>query len=215
VTGRVWKFGDKISTDLMVPGSYVLARRNIEPREAAQYCMRANRPDWAAQVRPGDILIAGRNFGCGSSRNGSEPLKLLGIAAVLVESVSRIHLRNAINTGLPTLVCPGILDLAEEGQRIRVDILSGKVPALYNGALVPAAEAEALGFRIQILAGAALISAYYAVCRALQAVRDTGQLPAGPLTGATPAPDAGVPDIRDLLGLPDIYERERRYQVAT
>jgi 3-isopropylmalate/(R)-2-methylmalate dehydratase small subunit len=133
-TGRVWKFGDKISTDLMVPGSYVLARRNIEPREAAQYCMRANRPDWAAQVRPGDILIAGRNFGCGSSRNGSEPLKLLGIAVVLVESVSRIHLRNAINTGLPTLVCPGILDLAEEGQTIRVDILGGKVVNLDTGA---------------------------------------------------------------------------------
>lgn len=137
-TGRVWKFGDKISTDLMVPGSYVLARRNIEPREAARYCMRANRPDWAARVQSGDILIAGRNFGCGSSRNGSEPLKLLGIAAVLVESVSRIHLRNAINTGLPTLVCPGILDLAEEGQTVRVDILSGKVVNLDT-----AAEAQA------------------------------------------------------------------------
>ena len=133
-SGRVWKFGDKVSTDLMVPGSYVLARRNIDPLEAAQYCMRANRPDWAAQVRPGDILTAGRNFGCGSSRNGSEPLKVLGIAAVLVESVSRIHLRNAINTGLPTLVCPGILDLAEEGQTIQVDILSGSVVNTDTGA---------------------------------------------------------------------------------
>jgi 3-isopropylmalate/(R)-2-methylmalate dehydratase small subunit len=133
-SGRVWKFGDKISTDLMVPGSYVLARRNIDPAEAALHCMRANRPDWARQVRPGDILIAGRNFGCGSSRNGSEPLKALGIAAVLVESVSRIHLRNAINTGLPTLVCPGILELADEGQTIRVDILSGQVVNLDTGA---------------------------------------------------------------------------------
>lgn len=126
-SGRVWKFGDKISTDLMVPGSYVLARRNMDQAEAAMQCMRANRPDWARQVRPGDILTAGRNFGCGSSRNGSEPLKTLGIAVVLVESVSRIHLRNAINTGLPTLVCPGILGLADEGQWISVDILSGKV----------------------------------------------------------------------------------------
>jgi 3-isopropylmalate/(R)-2-methylmalate dehydratase small subunit len=133
-SGRVWKFGDKISTDLMVPGSYVLARRNIDPAEAALQCMRANRPDWARQVRPGDILIAGRNFGCGSSRNGSEPLKALGIAAVLVESVSRIHLRNAINTGLPTLVCPGILGLADEGQRIEVDILSGRVVNTDTGA---------------------------------------------------------------------------------
>jgi 2,3-dimethylmalate lyase len=89
------------------------------------------------------------------------------------------------------------------------------LPALYNGALVPAAEAEAFGFRIQILAGAALISAYYAVCRTLQTVKDTGQLPTGPLVEATAAIDADVPDIRDLLGLPDIYERERRYQVIT
>jgi len=133
-SGRVWKFGDKISTDLLVPGSYVLARTNIDPLDAALQCMRANRPGWAGQVQPGDILIAGRNFGCGSSRNGSEPLKTLGIAAVLVESVSRIHLRNAINTGLPTLVCPGILDLAEEGQTIRVDILSGSVVNVDTGA---------------------------------------------------------------------------------
>lgn len=89
------------------------------------------------------------------------------------------------------------------------------LPALYNGALVPAAEAEALGFRIQILAGAALISAYDAVCRALRTVKDTGQLTAGPVVGATPAAGADVPDIRDLLGLPDVYERERRYQVTT
>lgn len=133
-SGRVWKFGDKISTDLMVPGSYVLARRNMDQAEAAMQCMRANRPDWARQVRPGDILIAGRNFGCGSSRNGSEPLKTLGIAVVLVESVSRIHLRNAINTGLPTLVCPGIVGLADEGQRISIDILSGKVVNTDTGA---------------------------------------------------------------------------------
>jgi 3-isopropylmalate/(R)-2-methylmalate dehydratase small subunit len=150
-TGRVWKFGDKISTDLMVPGSYVLARRNIDPLEAAQYCMRANRPDWAGQVRPGDILVAGRNFGCGSSRNGSEPLKVLGIAAVVVESVSRIHLRNAINTGLPTLVCPGILDLAEEGQTIRVDIIGGTVVNLDTGAELQADRWEAGSPPLEIL----------------------------------------------------------------
>lgn len=151
LTGRVWKFGDKISTDLMVPGSYVLARRNIDPMEAAQYCMRANRPDWAAQVQPGDIIIGGRNFGCGSSRNGSEPLKTLGIAAVIVESVSRIHLRNAINTGLPTLVCPGILGLAEEGEHIRVDIVSGEVVNTDTGARLQADRWETDSPPFQIL----------------------------------------------------------------
>jgi 2-methylisocitrate lyase-like PEP mutase family enzyme len=109
-----------------------------------------------------------------------------------------------------------------DGIRTRADldayvdrVVRPGLPALYNGALVPAAEAGALGFRIQILAGAALISAYHAVCRTLRTLKDTGQLPAGPLTEATPALDADVPDIRDLLGLPDVYERERRYKVTT
>jgi len=137
-SGRVWKFGDKVSTDLMVPGSFVLARRGLDPIEAAQYCMHANRPDWAKQVTPGDILVAGRNFGCGSSRNASSPLKILGIAVVLVESVSRIHLRNAINTGLPTLVCSGILDFVDEGQHLKADIVTGEVTNLDTGGAIQA-----------------------------------------------------------------------------
>ncbi len=133
-TGRVWKFGDSISTDLLVPGAYVLAKSGIDPAQAAQHCMRSNRPDWAAQVEAGDILVAGRNFGCGSSRNGSAPLLELGISVVLAESVARIHMRNAINTGLPTLVCQGISDAVEEGQELRVDLVTGTVTNLATGA---------------------------------------------------------------------------------
>lgn len=136
--GKVWKFGDKISTDFMVPGAKVLANPDISPAEAASYCMMANRPDWAAQVRPGDILVGGVNFGCGSSRNGSAPLKTLGIACVLAESISRIHLRNAVNTGLPTLVAPGITNLVQEGQKLRVDIVSGEVKNLDTGKILVA-----------------------------------------------------------------------------
>ncbi|MGD9890547.1 MAG: 3-isopropylmalate dehydratase [Dehalococcoidia bacterium] len=132
-TGKVWKFGDKVSTDLMVPGSKVLAKPGISPEEAASYCMSANRPGWSAEVQPGDMLVAGINFGCGSSRNGSAPLKVLGISCVLAESVSRIHLRNAINTGLATLVCPGIQDFVEEGDQLRVDIVTGTVENLTRG----------------------------------------------------------------------------------
>jgi 3-isopropylmalate/(R)-2-methylmalate dehydratase small subunit len=132
-TGKVWKFGDKVSTDLMVPGSKVLAKPGISPEEAASYCMSANRPGWSAEVKPGDMLVAGVNFGCGSSRNGSGPLKVLGISCVIAESVSRIHLRNAINTGLPTLVCPGIMNLAEEGDQLRVNIVTGEVENLTRG----------------------------------------------------------------------------------
>ena len=138
-TGRVWKFGDRISTDLMVPGSRVLANPDLTEEEAAQFCMEANRPGWAeSEVQAGDILVAGINFGCGSSRNGSMPLKVLGIAVVLAESVSRIHLRNAVNTGLPALVAPGITDFVEEGQRLEVNIVTGEIRNLDAGTTLQA-----------------------------------------------------------------------------
>jgi 3-isopropylmalate dehydratase small subunit len=136
--GRVWKFGDKISTDLMVPGAYVLAKRGISDDEAAKYAMHANRPGWAAQVKKGDILVAGRNFACGSSRNWAKPIQTLGISVVLAESVSRIGLRNAINTGLPTLICPGITSFVEEGEELEVDIVSGVVKNVSRGSILMA-----------------------------------------------------------------------------
>ena len=133
-TGRVWKFGDRISTDFMMPGHRVLANPELPIEEAAKFCMEANRPGWAEyEVEPGDIIVAGINFGCGSSRNGSQSLKALGISVVLAESVSRIHLRNAVNTGLPTLVAPGIMDFVDEGQRLKVDIVSGTVTNIDAG----------------------------------------------------------------------------------
>jgi 3-isopropylmalate/(R)-2-methylmalate dehydratase small subunit len=131
---RVWKFGDNISTDLLVPGASVLARSgSLSPEEAARYCMSANRPGWAPAVEPGDVSGAGRNFGCGSSRNGAAPLKTLGIAAVLAESIARIHLRNSINTGLITLICPGISNSVEEGEHLSLDLESGSVHILESG----------------------------------------------------------------------------------
>lgn len=150
-TGKVWKFGDRISTDLMMPGSKVLANPGITPEEAASYCMLANRPGWSSEVQPGDILVAGINFGCGSSRNGSQPLKTLGVAVVLAESISRIHLRNAVNTGLPTLVCPGITDFVEEGQELKVDIVSGEVTNVTTGETIQAEAWEADSPPFQIL----------------------------------------------------------------
>ena len=138
-TGRVWKFGDRISTDFMMPGHRVLANPRLSVDEAAKFCMEANRPGWAeAEVQAGDILVARINFGCGSSRNGSQSLKALGIAVVLAESVSRIHLRNAVNTGLPTLVAPGITDFVEEGQKLEVNIITGEIKNLETGATLMA-----------------------------------------------------------------------------
>ena len=136
-TGPVWKFGDRISTDFMVPGHRVLANPNLTPAEAAKFCMEANRPGWATkEVRRGDILVGGVNFGCGSSRNGSAPLKELGISAVLAQSISRIHLRNAVNTGLPTLVAPGITAFVREGERLQIDIVTGEVKNLDKGTIM-------------------------------------------------------------------------------
>ena len=138
-TGRVWKFGDRISTDLMMPGHRVLANPDLSVEEAAKYCMEANRPGWAEnEVQPGDILVAGINFGCGSSRNGSQSLKALGIAVVLAESVSRIHLRNAVNIGLPTLVAPGIIEFVEDGQSLEVNIVTGEIKNLETGSTLSA-----------------------------------------------------------------------------
>jgi 3-isopropylmalate/(R)-2-methylmalate dehydratase small subunit len=138
-TGRVWKFGDRISTDFMMPGHRVLANPDLSVEGAAKFCMEANRPGWAEnEVKPGDIIVAGINFGCGSSRNGSQSLNALGIAVVLAESVSRIHLRNAVNTGLPTLVAPGITEFVEEGQQLEVNIVSGEVRNLDSGGTLQA-----------------------------------------------------------------------------
>jgi 3-isopropylmalate/(R)-2-methylmalate dehydratase small subunit len=123
----------------MMPGHRVLANPDLTVEEAAKFCMEANRPGWAEEeVQPGDILVAGINFGCGSSRNGSQSLNALKIAVVLAESVSRIHLRNAVNTGLPTLVAPGISDFVEEGQRLEVNIVTGEVKNLDTGAVLQA-----------------------------------------------------------------------------
>jgi 3-isopropylmalate/(R)-2-methylmalate dehydratase small subunit len=135
--GKVWKFGDRISTDLIMPGALVLARR-LSDQEAAPYAMNANRPGWASQVQPGDILVAGVNFACGSSRNWAGSIKALGISVVLAESISRIGLRNGINTGLPCLVCPGISQFTKEGERLQVDISTGEVRNLSRGTTMQA-----------------------------------------------------------------------------
>lgn len=131
--GRVWKFGENINTDLMMPGSEVLARPGISDQEAARYCMSANRPGWAEQVRKGDIIIAGRNFGCGSSRPAARLLKALGIGVIVGDSMSRLFFRNAVNIGLPVLICEGCSQLFQEGEEARVDMETGEVTNLASG----------------------------------------------------------------------------------
>ena len=131
--GRVWKFGDKISTDLMMPGFAVLTKPGISDEEAAKFCMIANRPGWAQQVQKGDIIVAGQNFGCGSSRPGQRMLRALGIPVVVAESTSRLFFRNSIHTAYPVLLCPGVSRAFEEGDKAEVDLETGEVKNLTKG----------------------------------------------------------------------------------
>ncbi|MCI9331146.1 MAG: 3-isopropylmalate dehydratase [Oscillibacter sp.] len=131
--GRVWIFGDNISTDLLMPGFAAMSNPDMSPQESARYCMYSNRPGWAEQVRPGDLIVAGRNFGCGSSRPGSKVLKTLGIGAVIAESAARIFFRNSINLGFPVVACPGVLDLFAEGEELEADLRTGVIRNLSTG----------------------------------------------------------------------------------
>lgn len=115
--GRVWKFGHDISTDLLAPGAYAVAP--LEERK--RHVLEAVRPEFAREVRPGDVVVAGRNFGCGSSRETApEGLQALGVACVLAESFARIFFRNAVALGLPVLPCPGVWELFEDGDQAEV-----------------------------------------------------------------------------------------------
>lgn len=134
--GRVWKFGDHVSTDLMMPGAAVLARPGLDEKAAAEHCMSANRPGWAAEVRPGDVLLAGRNFGCGSSRPAQRLLRALGIVVVVAESFSRLFFRNCINTGFPVLICRGVTEAFEEKEIAEVNLETGEVRNVTRGTVL-------------------------------------------------------------------------------
>jgi 3-isopropylmalate/(R)-2-methylmalate dehydratase small subunit len=131
IKGRVWKFGDNISTDFMMP-SFMQGKI---PEERAAFCMRANRPEFARNVRPGDMIVGGKNFGCGSSRPAAENLLALGINCVLAESFGRIFFRNSIGLGLPALICRGIHDAVEEGDVLQVNPRTGEIRNLTQGTM--------------------------------------------------------------------------------
>ncbi len=122
IEGRCWVFGDQIDTDLLAPGPYMRKPLN----ELARHCLEAIAPDFAGSVRPGDILVGGEAFGIGSSREqAAQVLIELGIRAVVAKSFARIFYRNALNLGLPALVCPDIE--ADSGERLRVEPVSGRI----------------------------------------------------------------------------------------
>ncbi len=128
MAGRVWKFGDDVDTDAIIPGRYLTIN---DPVELASHAFEGVRPDF--DVRPGDFVVAGSNFGCGSSREHA-PLALVGagVGCVIARSFARIFFRNAINIGLPLLECPDT-DRIAEGDLLEVDLGSGRIRNLTRG----------------------------------------------------------------------------------
>ncbi len=117
--GRVWKFGDDVNTDLIIPGRYL---DNYDPAHLAAHAMEGLSKEFAKDVSKGDIIVAGKNFGCGSSREQAvTALKNAGISAVVAKSFARIFYRNAINLGLPVLISEDAFDVFSEGDRVHIE----------------------------------------------------------------------------------------------
>ncbi len=128
--GRVFKFGDNISTDHIIPGRFVHLRSNLP--ELAKHVMEDADPTFAARVKPGDFVVAGSNFGLGSSREHAPlVMKMAGVRAILAKSVARIFFRNAINIGLPVLLCS--TDSINDGDEIEADLKAGTIRDMTNG----------------------------------------------------------------------------------
>ena len=116
--GRVWKYGDNVDTDAIIPARYL----NVSsPEELARHCLEGIDPGFAGAVRPGDIILGGKNFGCGSSREHAPlAIKGAGVSCLIAETFARIFYRNAINIGLPILECPEAVAGTEAGQTLAV-----------------------------------------------------------------------------------------------
>jgi 3-isopropylmalate dehydratase small subunit len=128
---RVWKYGDNVDTDVIVPARYLTTS---DPAELAAHCMEDIDPGFAAGVLQGDIIVAGENFGCGSSREHAPiAIKASGVACVIAGSFARIFYRNAINIGLAILECPQAAAETQSGDMLSVDFESGEVRNLTRG----------------------------------------------------------------------------------
>ncbi|MBR4422587.1 MAG: 3-isopropylmalate dehydratase small subunit [Mailhella sp.] len=123
--GKAFVFGDDVNTDVILPGKYL----NVtDPQELASHCMESADPQFAREARPGDVLVAHRNFGCGSSREHAPlSIKHLGISCVIASTFARIFYRNALNIGLPILECEEAAKTIRPGDTVRVDFATGAI----------------------------------------------------------------------------------------
>lgn len=125
IEGKVWKFGDDVDTDVIIPAKYL---RSVDQSVWPKHVLEGIDPSFSSKVRKGDIIVAGKNFGCGSSREQAAlAIKNSGVAAVVAESFARIFFRNAINNGLPLVECKGASRAVKEGEIIEIDLERGEV----------------------------------------------------------------------------------------
>jgi 3-isopropylmalate/(R)-2-methylmalate dehydratase small subunit len=124
--GKVWKYGDDVNTDVIYAGKYTY--QQMRPEEMASHALEDLDPEFAKDVRPGDVIVAGKNFGCGSSREQAAAcLRAAGVQAVVAKSFARIYFRNAINLGLPVLQCEEASDVLQSGDDVEIDFAGGKI----------------------------------------------------------------------------------------
>ncbi|MCJ7704448.1 MAG: 3-isopropylmalate dehydratase small subunit [Desulfobacterales bacterium] len=123
--GKVWKFGADVDTDAIIPARYL---NQSDPKELAKHAMEDERPEFIREVKKGDILLAEKNFGCGSSREHAPiALKAAGISCIIAKSFARIFFRNSFNLGLPLLEFPEASEAIKDGDRVQVDLSTGEI----------------------------------------------------------------------------------------
>lgn len=131
IRGKVWKYGSDVDTDVIIPARYLTMTK---PEELAVHAMEDLDPEFVKKISPGDIMVAGKNFGCGSSREHAPvALKAAGISCVVARNFARIFYRNSINVGFPILECPEAADEVNEGETLEVDAASGLIRNLDTG----------------------------------------------------------------------------------
>ena len=125
IEGRIWKFGADVDTDAIIPARYL---NQSDPKELAKHAMEDERPEFIKEVEKGDILLAEKNFGCGSSREHAPiALKESGISCIIAKSFARIFFRNSFNLGLPLLESPEASEAIKDGDRVRIDLSTGEI----------------------------------------------------------------------------------------
>ena len=133
-SARVWKFGDNVNTDLILP----IQAFYLTPAEQARFVFHANRPGWVDMVQPGDILVGGKNFGMGSSRPAARSLNNLGLGCLIAESINGLFFRNCVNFAFPAMECRGVDRSFAEGEIAEVDFDARVVRNVTTGKLLPA-----------------------------------------------------------------------------